>query len=84
MSWYCYLLLCSDGTYYTGVAKDPHTRLLIHQSGRGARYTRARLPVRLVYYEPQPDRSTAQRREAVLRHLDHQSKQSLARGFHDI
>lgn len=83
MSWYCYLLLCSDGSYYTGVSKDPYARLTVHLRGRGARYTRARLPVRLVYYEEQPDRSAAQRREAVLRKLDHLSKTAITQEFHD-
>ena len=83
MSWFCYLLLCSDGSYYTGVAKDLTSRVQVHQNGRGARYTRARLPVQLVYYEEITDRSCAQRREAELRRLDHHSKAELARGFHD-
>ena len=47
-TWYVYLLECADGTLYTGVALDPERRLRTHNVGRGARYTRMRLPVRLL------------------------------------
>jgi len=47
-TWYVYVLECSDGTLYTGITVDPSRRLVEHNSGRGARYTRSRLPVRLV------------------------------------
>ena len=63
MSFYCYILECADGTYYTGWTTDPERRLRQHNTGHGARYTKTRRPVQLVYVEPQTDRSTAQKRE---------------------
>jgi putative endonuclease len=67
MSCYCYIVECADGTYYTGWTIDPERRLKTHNAGRGARYTRTRLPVKLVYLEPQPDRSTAMKREKAIK-----------------
>ncbi len=74
---YCYILLCQDGSFYTGWTTDPHRRLKEHAAGRGARYTRARLPVVLAYVEPQPDRPTAMRRERALKALTRQRKRRL-------
>src|SRR5574341_1261533 len=65
---YCYILECADGTFYTGWAMDPGRRLETHNAGRGARYTRARRPVKLVYLEPQPDRVSAMKRERAPQH----------------
>jgi len=59
MAFYCYILECSDGTYYTGWSADPERRLREHNCGKGARYTRSRRPVRLVYVEELPDKSSA-------------------------
>ena len=78
---YTYLVQCADGSYYAGWTTDLETRLQAHNSGRGARYTRGRLPVRLVYWETQPTRSAAQRREAALRRLSRNQKQALAAAF---
>lgn len=77
MTCYCYLLECADGSYYTGWTADPERRLAQHLAGRGSRYTRARLPVRLVYLEPQPDRSTAMRRERAIKVMGRARKQQL-------
>ncbi len=74
---YCYLLECSDGSYYTGWTTDPRRRATEHNAGRGARYTRARRPVRLVYVEALPTRSAAQQREYHLRKLSHAEKRAL-------
>lgn len=74
---YCYILLCQDGSFYTGWTTDPHRRLQEHAAGRGARYTRSRLPVVLAYVEPQPDRPTAMRRERALKALTRQRKRRL-------
>ncbi|MBN2386596.1 MAG: GIY-YIG nuclease family protein [Anaerolineales bacterium] len=79
MTCYCYILECADGTYYTGWTTDPERRLRQHNTGRGARYTRTRRPVRLVYVEPQPDRSSAMRRERKIKTLPHLKKQALIR-----
>ena len=80
MAFYCYILECSDGTYYTGWTTDPTRRERTHNRGRGARYTRARRPVKLVYLEVQADRSTAMRREYRIKALTHRQKQRLIIG----
>lgn len=77
MGCFCYILECADGTYYTGWTTDPQRREQQHNRGRGARYTSQRLPVRLVYIEPQPDRSTAMRRERQIKKLNHARKKAL-------
>lgn len=78
MPFYCYILECADGSFYTGWTTDPQRRLRQHNSGRGAAYTRTHRPVKLVYVEPQPDRSTAMRRELAIKHLSHEKKRRLA------
>jgi predicted GIY-YIG superfamily endonuclease len=75
--WHVYIARCADGTLYTGVAKDLAARIAAHNAGRGAKYTRPRLPVKLVYTEPVPDRSTAQRREHEIKHLSRVEKRAL-------
>lgn len=77
-AWQVYILECADQTLYTGIARDALARLAVHNSGRGARYTRSRLPVRLVYLEAAADRSTALRREAAIRRLGAAGKRALA------
>lgn len=77
MIFYCYMVECADGSLYTGWTTDPARRLRQHNRGQGARYTRQRRPVRLAYLEPQPDRSSAMRRERALKALSHQQKQAL-------
>jgi putative endonuclease len=72
-----YLLRCKDGTLYAGITTDLERRLRQHNAGRGAAYTRSRLPVKLVYDEPVADRSAALRREAALRRLDRREKLAL-------
>jgi putative endonuclease len=76
---YCYIVECADGTYYTGWAIDPERRLAVHNKGRGARYTRTRLPVRLVYVEPQPDRRAAMKRERTIKKMTREGKQKVIR-----
>jgi len=71
---YVYMVECSDSTLYTGWTVSLARRMAAHNAGRGARYTRGRLPVRLVYWEGQPDRSSAQRREVALRDLPRAAK----------
>ncbi|HEX7433274.1 MAG TPA: GIY-YIG nuclease family protein [Anaerolineaceae bacterium] len=77
MTFYCYILECSDGTFYTGWSTDPQRRLLQHNRGSGARYTRSRSPVRLVYTEELPDKSAALKRERAIKALSHQKKEKL-------
>ncbi|MTI70724.1 MAG: GIY-YIG nuclease family protein [Firmicutes bacterium] len=78
---YTYILKCSDGTYYTGWTKDLHKRLKAHNSGKGAKYTRARLPVKLIYWEVYKNRSKAQKREAGIKKLKRKDKEKLIKGF---
>ncbi len=74
---YCYIVECSDGTYYTGWALDPQHRVAVHNKGRGAKYTRMRLPVKLVYVEEQPDQRTAMKRERAIKKMTRFKKQKL-------
>jgi putative endonuclease len=78
MSWHCYLLECADGTLYTGITNDLEKRLDAHNGGSASKYTRSRLPVRLVYAEPHADRATASRREAAVKKLSRTAKLALA------
>jgi len=66
-AFFCYILECADGTFYTGWTTDPDRRLRQHAAGRGARYTRAHLPLRIVFVEPQANRGDAMRREHALK-----------------
>lgn len=75
--WYVYLLRCADGTLYAGCTTDPRRRLQQHNAGRGAKYTRARRPVSLVYVEQAEDHSQALRREAALKRLARKEKLAL-------
>lgn len=77
MSCYCYIVECADGTFYTGWTTDPERRVRTHNAGRGAKYTRTRGPVRLVYVEEQPDRSTAMKRERAIKALSRERKMRL-------
>ena len=77
-NWSVYIVRCSDGTFYTGVAKDIERRLHQHNNlSTGAKYTRTRRPVELVYQEPAADRSMAQQREYQLRKLSAAQKRAL-------
>ena len=75
--YFVYMLRCADGSFYTGFTTDPVRRTAVHNSGKGAKCTRARLPVTLVYTESFPDKSAALKREAALKKLTHGQKQSL-------
>ena len=76
-----YILQCSDGTLYTGIARDALRRLDIHNSGRGAKYTRSRLPVVLRYKESQPDKSAALRRESEIKKMTRAEKLKMIARF---
>ena len=73
-NWEVYLLRCADGSLYTGIARDALKRLKAHNSGKGAKYTRARLPVEIVYRETCPDHSSALKREAAIKRLSRPEK----------
>ena len=72
-----YMLRCGDGTLYTGWTDDLDRRVRAHAAGKGAKYTRARLPVELVYREPCADRREAMRREWALKQLSRAEKLAL-------
>lgn len=74
---YTYIVKCADGTYYTGWTVDLDKRLASHNSGKGAKYTRSRLPVELVYYEAYEDRAEAMRREYAIKRLTRAEKKLL-------
>jgi predicted GIY-YIG superfamily endonuclease len=79
--WFVYVLRCGDGTLYTGVAKeDPERRLEEHRAGKGARYTRGRLPIDLVACSPPLTRSEALRLEIQTKRLPKTKKLSFVRG----
>ena len=74
---YVYLLLCADGSLYCGWTTDPEARLAAHNSGRGAKYTRSRLPAELVYTEAYEDRHEALSREWHIKRMSHAEKEKL-------
>ena len=76
-TWYVYILRCGDGTYYTGITTDVQKRLEAHRSGKGAKYTRGRGPLELVYSEVCEDHSHALKRECALKALKRQEKENL-------
>ena len=80
MNW-VYILRCGDGTLYTGWTNDLEKRLKAHASGRGAKYTRSRLPVEPVYREALPGRGEAMRREAKIKRLTRAEKLALIQEY---
>ena len=78
--YYVYMLRCRDGSLYTGSTDCVERRLAAHSQGRGAKYTRSRLPVELVYQESCPDKSAALRREAAIKRLSRREKLKLLAG----
>ncbi|MBM4195801.1 MAG: GIY-YIG nuclease family protein [Gammaproteobacteria bacterium] len=76
-AWYVYLVECRDGSLYTGIARDVQTRVAAHNDGGGARYTRSRRPVRLVYKVRMAGKSQALRREHAIKQLKAADKRRL-------
>jgi putative endonuclease len=76
--WQCYILECADGTLYTGITNDLARRLEVHNRGTASKYTRSRLPVRLLFAEGCADRAEASRREAQIKALPRAAKLALA------
>ncbi len=83
MTCYCYILECSDGTYYTGWTTDPQRRVSQHNKGRGAKYTSTRRPVKMVYLETLPDKVTALKRELAIKKMKRAQKRKLASEYAD-
>lgn len=77
MEAYTYILRCADGTLYTGWTNDLEKRLRAHNEGHGAKYTRARLPVHLVYFETFATKQEALKREAAIKKLSRPRKEAL-------
>lgn len=74
--WFLYVLLCSDGTYYTGITNSLKRRLKEHNSStKGAKYTKTRRPVKLIYFEDYPDRSSAQKAECQFKKMSRKQKE---------
>ncbi|BDF68319.1 hypothetical protein CE91St43_22910 [Oscillospiraceae bacterium] len=80
MAYWLYILRCGDGTLYTGTTDDVARRLAIHQSGKGAKYTRGRGPLTLAYQEACADKSAALRREIAVKKLTRAEKLALIEG----
>jgi len=79
MPYYVYVILCDDGSFYTGYTKNVKSRLRLHMNGKGARYTRMHKPKKLVYAEQFESRAEAMRREKRLKKLGHQQKRELVK-----
>ena len=77
MDWKVYIVKCSDKTFYTGITNNIKLRLDTHNLGKGAKYTKSRLPVILVYLEPVDDKSSALRREIEIKKLNRSQKINL-------
>ena len=77
MSFYVYILLCMDGSFYTGYTNDLQQRTRQHENGKGARYTKSHRPQKVAYVEVFGSRSSAMKREKVIKKLSHQQKQDL-------
>ena len=77
MSWYIYILRCGDDTLYTGITDDVEKRFSAHAAGKGAKYTRGRGPLTLVYTEEVEDKSTALKREHAIKKLSRTEKLKL-------
>lgn len=81
MSFYVYILLCTDGSFYTGYTKNLNARTKFHQNGTGAKYTKSHKPQKLAYIELFDSRGEAMKREREIKKLTHQQKQNLADGY---
>ncbi len=77
MYYYVYVLECADGSLYTGLTTDPERRVREHNSGKASKYTRSKLPVRLVYCETVDDKSQALKREYAIKQLPRNEKLEL-------
>lgn len=74
---YTYILECRDGTYYTGWTNNLSRRLRSHNSGKGSKYTRSRLPVKLIYYHSYPTKNEAMKEEYRIKQLSRSEKSAL-------
>ncbi len=79
--WYIYIVECSDGTFYTGITTDVNKRILTHNNGKGAKYTRIRLPVILRASFEAQDRSSASKEEYRIKQLTRKEKERLVNKY---
>lgn len=78
---YTYIVKCSDGTFYTGWTNNLEKRIRDHNVGKGAKYTKSRRPVELVYYETFSQKEDAMRREYAIKQLNRAGKRKLVENF---
>lgn len=78
---YTYMVECSDGTLYTGWTSDLYKRMNTHNKGKGAKYTRSRIPVKLVYYEMCDNKSEALKREIEIKRMKRKEKLEIIKNF---
>lgn len=79
MKFYVYILFCADGTYYTGWTTDVQKRVQTHNKGKGAKYTRGRRPVKLLWYDAFNTKSEAMKKEYALKQLSRGGKEAITR-----
>ncbi|MDD3000371.1 MAG: GIY-YIG nuclease family protein [Candidatus Riflebacteria bacterium] len=77
MKWFVYILECDDNSFYTGITNDVEKRVAAHNKGTASKYTRCRCPVKVVYLEPQNDRSSATKRELEIKSFSKKKKNEL-------
>jgi putative endonuclease len=82
--WFIYILLCSDGSYYTGISNDVKQRFLDHVKGKGGAYTRSHKPVKLIYTEKCADKSSALKREIQIKKWRKAKKEALVKGSGEL
>ena len=84
MSWFAYVLECSDGSHYVGITTDLHSRVAAHNAGEGAAWTRMRRPATHRFAQPLPDKSSARRREIEIKGWRRQKKEALFRSSTNV
>lgn len=78
------MVRCKDNTIYSGYTVDPHKREEVHNTGKGAKYTRNRLPVKLVYFEEFDSKQYAMKREYEFKQLTHAEKENMIKQFKNV
>jgi len=78
--WWVYILECADGTLYTGATPNVRSRLIKHNKGKASKYTRSRLPVKVVWRQEHPNKSIAMKREAAIKKLTRKQKEDMIAG----
>lgn len=81
---YTYMLKCKDNTYYTGYTTDLEKRLKAHNEGKGAKYTRGRGPVELVYFEEHEEKTSAMRREWEIKQMSRNEKEAMRQNWERV